>query len=117
MLFPAEPSIFGGRFPRHVSRQVSGSPWSISLAWPETADNCGRAVLGRPSGGLETSEGQQFSVGDQFFGGFWDIFFGEVKSWDHDFGLFFWDLFFFGREEVTKCWDHLGNRLANIDHI
>ena len=31
--------------------QVSGSPWSISLAWPETADNCGRAVpddLGDP---------------------------------------------------------------------
>ncbi|CAL1153338.1 unnamed protein product [Cladocopium goreaui] len=26
--------------------KVSGSPWSISLAWPETADNCGRAVLG-----------------------------------------------------------------------
>lgn len=23
---------------------MSGSPWSISLAWPETADNCGRAV-------------------------------------------------------------------------
>eukprot|EP00435_Cladocopium_sp_Y103_P073709 s6_g44.t1 len=26
--------------------KVSGSPWSISLAWPETADNCGRAVSG-----------------------------------------------------------------------
>eukprot|EP00439_Symbiodinium_sp_Y106_P058774 s472_g8.t1 len=24
--------------------KVSGSPWSISIAWPETADNCGRAV-------------------------------------------------------------------------
>jgi len=26
--------------------KVSGSPWSLSLAWPETADNCGRAVSG-----------------------------------------------------------------------
>ena len=28
--------------------KISGSPWSIAIAWPETADNCGRAVLGRP---------------------------------------------------------------------
>ncbi|CAE7211904.1 unc-22 [Symbiodinium microadriaticum] len=26
--------------------KVSGSPWSIAIAWPETADNCGRAVQG-----------------------------------------------------------------------
>ena len=28
--------------------KISGSPWSIAIAWPETADNCGRAVSGRP---------------------------------------------------------------------
>ena len=31
---------------RRFPAQVSGSPWSISIAWPETADNCGRAVQG-----------------------------------------------------------------------
>ncbi|CAE8682347.1 unnamed protein product [Polarella glacialis] len=26
--------------------KVDGSPWSVKIAWPETADNCGRAVSG-----------------------------------------------------------------------